>query len=126
MDSPIKNYYENLATTYDENRFANSYGQFIDHQERQILNRWIQKQATILDIGCGTGRFLEYATHGLDVSQNMLNEAQRKFPEKKLVASSATNTPFEKAIGVNSAKGRKAHIKKKTLHPPPKGSGFAV
>lgn len=97
MDSPIKDYYENLATTYDENRFANSYGQFIDHQERQILNRWIQKQAAILDMGCGTGRFLEYATHGLDVSQNMLNEAQQKFPKKKLVASSATKTPFEKA-----------------------------
>jgi hypothetical protein len=32
-------YYETLAATYDENRFNNTYGQFIDKQERKILDK---------------------------------------------------------------------------------------
>jgi hypothetical protein len=35
----IIEYYNQLASEYDENRFGNSYGQFIDFQERRILNK---------------------------------------------------------------------------------------
>ena len=40
--------------------------------------------------------------------------------------SKQANTSFEKEMGGKAAHVRKAHMKKKTLHPPPKGSGFAV
>ena len=39
MDKII-DYYDNLAETYDENRFENTYGKFIDKQERNILNQY--------------------------------------------------------------------------------------
>ncbi|WP_139423771.1 methyltransferase domain-containing protein [Chryseobacterium mulctrae] len=38
----------------------------------------------MLDLGCGRGRLLNFATHGVDFSQEMLNIAQEKFPYKQL------------------------------------------
>ena len=35
----IINYYDSLAESYDENRFDNTYGKFIDKQERNILDK---------------------------------------------------------------------------------------
>lgn len=35
----IKAYYNKLAEDYDNNRFNNSYGQYLDQQERDFLNR---------------------------------------------------------------------------------------
>ena len=33
----IINYYNELATTYDAKRFRNTYGTFIDEQERKLI-----------------------------------------------------------------------------------------
>ena len=38
MKTSILKYYDNLAANYDENRFGNSYGKYIDQQERSFLN----------------------------------------------------------------------------------------
>ena len=94
----IKTYYEELAATYDKNRFGNTYGQFIDYQERQILSQWLDNTAEqdILDLGCGTGRLTNFATEGLDVSAKMLDQAQEKFPTKPFILASATKTPLPK------------------------------
>ena len=32
-------YYDDIADTYDESRFGNSYGEFIDAEERMILDQ---------------------------------------------------------------------------------------
>lgn len=79
-------YYESLAPNYDQARFGNAYGQYLDSQERRILSRWISpyRGGAILDLACGTGRLLELATHGLDASEAMLREARRKLPGKTL------------------------------------------
>jgi hypothetical protein len=34
----IVDYYDGLAKSYDSDRFGNSYGRFIDRQERQSTN----------------------------------------------------------------------------------------
>jgi len=34
---PIHDYYEALAPTYDHDRFANSYGRYVDAMERGLL-----------------------------------------------------------------------------------------
>lgn len=93
----IHQYYNNLAKTYDENRFENSYGKYIDRQERYFLNSFFRHQnyTNVLDLGCGTGRFLNFATHGVDFSQEMLNIAQAKFPQKKLKIGDISSIPFE-------------------------------
>lgn len=95
MDEII-DYYNRLASDYDHNRFENSYGQFIDAQERKILNQLIQhRHGQVLDIACGTGRLMDYATQGLDASIEMLKIAQAKFPDKKMIQAQATTIPLE-------------------------------
>lgn len=93
---PIQHYYDALAGTYDTDRFGSSYGQYLHSQEQGIMRAWLQgiaPQATV-DLGCGTGRFLQYAHSGVDFSTNMLLQAQHKFPDRKLVQASIAATPF--------------------------------
>ena len=37
MNPEVTNYYNDLASTYDESRFGNTYGKFIQDQEQLIL-----------------------------------------------------------------------------------------
>jgi len=94
----IKNYYDQLASEYDDDRFNNSYGQYLHFQEQQILVRRLGHLAkkTILDMGCGTGRFLDFAKNGVDFSEGMLGEAKKKFPHHHLTVSDISKMPFEK------------------------------
>ena len=70
--SEVKEYYNSIANNYDKNRFGNSYGKFIDAEERKILAKWLigMNKETILDYGCGTGRLSEFANSGIDISEN--------------------------------------------------------
>ena len=92
----IQQYYDDLAPEYDADRFANSYGKYLHAQETQIMHKWLSGifPKEILDMGCGTGRFLKYAQYGVDISEGMLAEAKSKFPDKELKLASITNTPF--------------------------------
>lgn len=96
-DSEIKNYYNKLAHDYDNNRFKNSYGQYLDQQERVFLKRILSKTAPTycMDIGCGTGRLLDYADYGVDFSPEMLKVATEKYPHKILLEGTLTEIPIE-------------------------------
>lgn len=94
----IIDYYNNLAQTYDENRFNNSYGQFIDRQERRVLDKLLPSlngQRQVLEIACGTGRLTNYATHALDASSEMMAIAQQKHKNVSFTLASATDTGFQ-------------------------------
>lgn len=93
----IKKYYDNLAKEYDENRFGNSYGKYVDFQERTTLKNIFSRNKfkKILDLGCGTGRLLDFATHGIDFSDEMLKIASEKHPNKILKEGEITNIPFD-------------------------------
>ncbi|MBL7828906.1 MAG: methyltransferase domain-containing protein [Saprospiraceae bacterium] len=99
MKPEINDYYNQIAHLYDTDRFGNSYGRFIDAQERVILSRLLPPtdQHNVLDVGCGTGRFLDYATHGLDGSAAMLDVAHQKHPGKQLTQGDVMATPFDPA-----------------------------
>lgn len=93
----IKLYYDNLASEYDDDRFNNTYGKYIDQQEKLIISRILRNNSIseTLDLACGTGRFLEFAEYGADISSFMLKEARQKFPDRKLFEYSALNTGFD-------------------------------
>jgi|JI7StandDraft_1071085.scaffolds.fasta_scaffold02261_5 ubiquinone/menaquinone biosynthesis C-methylase UbiE len=92
----VRDYYDQLAPEYDLNRFGNTYGRYIDAQERTFLKRFLQKgEGNILDAGCGTGRLSNFATHGADISLEMLKIAASKYPDKTFINGSITTMPFE-------------------------------
>ncbi|KPE51911.1 class I SAM-dependent methyltransferase [Chryseobacterium indologenes] len=97
MKTNIREYYNNLADTYDENRFGNSYGKYIDQQEKVFLSSFFRrtKYSKILDLGCGTGRLLGWATHGTDFSEQMLQIAREKHPDKIISAGEISKIPFD-------------------------------
>jgi len=92
----IVDYYNQLAKSYDGNRFENSYGKFIDHQERSILQQLLTNQKDIvLDMPCGSGRFMNFAQIGVDASAEMIQVAREKFPDKTYHQASADHTGLE-------------------------------
>jgi ubiquinone/menaquinone biosynthesis C-methylase UbiE len=90
----VKQYYEEIASKYDEDRFANSYGRYIHAQESAAMKKWMNKSGRNLSMACGTGRFMEYASHGIDISGNMVEEAIKKYPDKQFYIGPAEHTPF--------------------------------
>ncbi len=94
----IIQYYDDIATSYDADRFSNSYGRFIDAQEKRILDHLLSgKEETVLDLACGSGRLLKYATIGLDASAEMLKQAKDRFPDKVLLHAKADAIPLDAA-----------------------------
>lgn len=87
---PVHDYYEQLAPRYDQDRFGNSYGRYIDAMERAILRKWLAAipPQEVVDIGCGTGRLLDFAMTGVDASPAMLQVAADKYPNRRLIHSS--------------------------------------
>ncbi|MCM1108904.1 MAG: class I SAM-dependent methyltransferase [Clostridium sp.] len=92
----VVSYYDTIAAEYDDSRFGNSYGRFIDAEERRVLDGIIGERQgrQILEIACGTGRLTGYATHALDASREMMSFARRKHPDVHFVWASATDTGF--------------------------------
>ncbi len=88
MNDKIEKYYDKLAVDYDTDRFGNSYGAFIDQEERQFIAQNIVNENSI-DIACGSGRFLNFCKTGVDISANMIAVAKRKFPDKLFIKADA-------------------------------------
>ena len=95
--NPIAQYYENLAFRYDEDRFGNSYGRYVDNLERSVLSSILDESDPEgnLEIACGTGRFLDFAHTGIDISKNMLRVAREKHPHARLIHTSFDSIPLD-------------------------------
>jgi SAM-dependent methyltransferase len=92
----IVGFYDELATTYESDRFENSYGKFIDEQERKILHRLLtDSEERILDMPCGSGRFLNFAQIGIDGSKEMTRISSAKFPNKHIFQADAETTGLD-------------------------------
>ncbi len=96
-ENEVVAYYDTIAENYDESRFNNSYGQFIDTQERWVLDKLLGQltDEMRLDMACGTGRLTNYATHGLDASSEMMKRAQERYPNVRFCKASATETGYK-------------------------------
>jgi SAM-dependent methyltransferase len=86
-------YYDCIAKDYDFLRFNNTYGSYIDLSERNILNSFLADvdKKQVIDLGCGTGRLLNYALTGVDGSKNMLDIALLKYPHHTLIEANITD-----------------------------------
>jgi ubiquinone/menaquinone biosynthesis C-methylase UbiE len=94
----IIDYYDSIAQSYDESRFSNSYGRFVDYEERRVLNKLFQQQngqRQVLEMACGTGRLTNYASHALDASEQMMAIAQQRHKNVSFTLASATDTGFQ-------------------------------
>lgn len=110
----VVDYYDQIAASYDESRFNNSYGQFIDSQERRILDKLFPDatDASVsaggtsghgeapmrLEMACGTGRLTTYATHALDASNEMMALARERHPQVEFRQALANDTGFPDAM----------------------------
>lgn len=96
MNPQVKTYYDQLAPSYDENRFANSYGRYLHRQECAVLDRYLGPPGgrAVLDLACGTGRLMDYCTVGADLSPEMVATARAKHPNKRFVVENALQTRF--------------------------------
>lgn len=92
----VLQYYDAIATQYDESRFGTSYGKFVDAEERYFLKKWLiaVEGGRVLDAGCGTGRLLGLATHGVDGSSKMLDLARQRYPGKDIKHCTLDTLPF--------------------------------
>ena len=97
MNRDIIAYYDQLAPAYDEDRFGNSYGRFIDAGERRILTRWLSGRRDVLEIACGTGRFSSFARVASDASVESLRVARNRHPALAFVCADAARLPFDDA-----------------------------
>lgn len=95
MSQSVKEYYDSIAIEYDSSRFENSYGEFIDKQERKFIEKYLLDNTDVLNLGCGTGRFMEYSSVGLDFSAEMLEVAKKKHPHKLYINAPAENSGLE-------------------------------
>ncbi len=101
-------YSKDQAQTYDSDRFSDKKGKKIHDVELSILlsaAQEIPKHASVLEVGCGTGRLLRemcvrgYKVDGLDASPHMLAECRQKssgdYPDPRLVLGECGNIPFD-------------------------------
>ena|SRR3972149_8875725 len=65
---------------------------YYDLNDNKLRNFLKRQKGTIVDLGCGNGRFLAYADLGVDFSKGMLKRAKRK--RKYLVLASVLHLPF--------------------------------
>jgi ubiquinone/menaquinone biosynthesis C-methylase UbiE len=96
VQTNITDYYNQLAPCYDADRFGNTYGQYLHRQEWYFFQKLITPGTTpVLSLGCGTGRMMEMASHGADISPAMIEEASKKFLDKKFTVCNAAKTMYE-------------------------------
>ncbi|MBP6012818.1 MAG: class I SAM-dependent methyltransferase [Alphaproteobacteria bacterium] len=98
MRREIVDYYDSLAPHYDEARFANSYGRFVDACEKQILRAWLPSDPKhTLELGSGTGRLSAFAAIATDASKPSLAIARTRNHATRFVAADAERLPFPPA-----------------------------
>jgi len=90
MKNGNKAYYNDIATNYDKDRIIEP----IWNEEQSFISNYISEResgSTILDVPVGTGRFIDIYLKkkmhviGIDISDDMLSEAQKKFENNNLV-----------------------------------------
>ena len=104
-DKEVKKRYSRIAVEYDKTRFGDLGGKILSSKQQKVLLKYLEdmpKNAKILEVGCGSGRFLEFLEkkgyknlYGIDSSKEMLMIAKTK-TRAKLIKGDAYKLPFSK------------------------------
>ncbi len=91
-----KGYYNRVAGRHEKMRRRNRfYYQCIE----RLVGRVVRQGSHVLEIGCATGDLLASLKpgkgYGIDFSQNMVDIAQKKYPEFQFICASAESYSFE-------------------------------
>jgi len=101
-DAKLTEYYARDAARYDALHVKAGDEHYVALQEASDLLGHLAPPRSILDIGCGTGRSLEYlgarfpeaALAGIDPSAELLAEAARKLPHAALTKGAGERLPY--------------------------------
>jgi ubiquinone/menaquinone biosynthesis C-methylase UbiE len=112
MTESVQSYYNRIGSEYDDDRFGSTYGRYIHRQECAFFDKWLPPNPSdhVLDMGCGTGRFMDRATDGVDFSEGMMEHAQIKHPNKRFHRADISET------GLASGSFRKAFSMHVLMH----------
>ena len=96
-------FYDDFAKDYDESRYSSDKQKLIDISAKAVVLDLFGdiKGKSILDCGCGTGRFADIFVRcgataiGVDISENMLSIAKRKVPGAKFIEGDVFSLPFK-------------------------------
>jgi len=95
----VSRHYDEMADVYDRRYDRNRGRCYYSHISRFVLER-LPKGGKILDIGCGTGLFVqEYLVNGgsavgLDISRGMIGRARDRCPASDFTIGTAERIPF--------------------------------
>lgn len=95
----IREHYDTVADTYDIHYDHHRGKKYHTHLSNHLMNA-LPKGGNLLDIGCGTGLFVEkYMKNGgcgagLDISRGMVAKARRRCPDCEFIVGTGESLPF--------------------------------
>lgn len=102
-------FYDTEAKSYDQIRYGTQKGKRVDEFQKRILDSYLERvnleDSSVLEVGCGTGRFLPFMAEkgcnitGIDISEEMLKVARRRVDQSEhkkitLLQNDADEIPF--------------------------------
>ncbi|MDO9539539.1 MAG: methyltransferase domain-containing protein [Methanocalculus sp.] len=96
----VQAHYDEVAEVYDQRYDLRQGRLYHHHLSRIILNR-LPNGGSLLDLGCGTGLFIEHYLKngdqgvGLDISPGMVRIARLRCPESDFLVGTADILPFD-------------------------------
>jgi len=95
----IRKHYDTVADTYDHHYDHHRGRKYHTHLSNHLMKA-LPEGGNLLDIGCGTGLFVEkYIQHGgqgtgLDLSGKMVAKARRRCPDCEFIVGTGEKLPF--------------------------------
>jgi ubiquinone/menaquinone biosynthesis C-methylase UbiE len=96
----IRKHYDTVADTYDSHYDHHRGKKYHTHLSNHLMNA-LPKGGNLLDIGCGTGLFVEkYIRNGgsgtgLDISEGMVAKARHRCPDCEFLVGTGEKLPFD-------------------------------